>query len=390
MTTFLKNERETRSMALPDQALIIGGGIGGMCAAIELRKLGITVDLIELNPEWSVYGAGITISGPTLRALRSVGVVDEVLAHAGTWDRIHVCAADGSTLAEVPIPPAAGADELPRSSGILRPVLAEILARATLASGTQVHTGLTFETITQDADGVDVRFTDGRQGRYGLVIGADGVHSQVRHRLFPHAPVPRFTGQGSWRTVVPRTVVHSTIYMGATTKVGVNPVSDEECYLFCLDQRPGIEFIPQEDWARMLPQLLAEFGGVVGDIRDGLRSGRLDGSRILYRPLAGLMMPAPWHLGRVLLLGDACHATTPHLASGAGIAVEDAVVLAEELQRHPTLDAALAAHTARRFERARLVVDSSLRLGELEQTGGPKDEHERVMRHALGALTAPI
>jgi 2-polyprenyl-6-methoxyphenol hydroxylase-like FAD-dependent oxidoreductase len=377
-------------MTLPHKALIIGGGIGGMCAAIELRKLGIAVDLVELNPDWSVYGAGITISGPTLRALRSVGVVDEMIANAGTWDRIDLRAADGTQLAEVPIPVSVGADELPRSSGILRPVLAQILVKATLASGTQVRTGLSFESITQDAEGVDLRFTDGSQGRYDLVVGADGVHSQVRTRLFPGAPTPQFTGQGSWRTVVPRTVVHSTIYMGATTKVGVNPVSADEMYLFCLDQRPGIEFIEQAEWPRVLPKLLAEFGGVVGDIREGLLSGRLDSSRIVYRPLAGLMMPAPWHTGRVLLLGDACHATTPHLASGAGIAVEDAVVLAEELQRHDRLDAALHAHTTRRYERSRLVVESSLRLGQIEQTGGSKAEHEQVMRHALGALTAPI
>jgi 2-polyprenyl-6-methoxyphenol hydroxylase-like FAD-dependent oxidoreductase len=377
-------------MSLPDKALIIGGGIGGMCTAIQLRKLGIDVDLVEVNPDWSVYGAGITVSGPTLRALRSVGVIDEVLKHAGTWDRIDVCAADGSLMAQVPIPVTVGADELPRCSGILRPVLAQILSSATLASGTQVRTGVTFESITQDALGVDVRFTDGSQGRYELVIGADGVNSQVRTRLFPGAPTPQFTGQGSWRTVVPRTVVNSTIYMGATTKVGVNPVSDDEVYLFCLDQRPGIEFIPQNDWARVLPELLAEFGGVVGDIREGLLSGRLDSSRILYRPLAGLMMPAPWHTGRVLLLGDACHATTPHMASGAGIAVEDAVVLAEELQRHDTLDAALTAHTARRFDRSKLVVESSLRLGQIEQTGGSRQEHNELMKATQLALTAPI
>lgn len=377
-------------MSLPDKALIIGGGIGGMCAAIELRKLGIAVDLVEINPDWSVYGAGITVSGPTLRALRAVGVIDEVLRYAGTWDRIDVCAADGTLMTQVPLPVTVGADELPRASGILRPVLAKILSEATLKAGAQVRTGITFDTITQDADGVDVVFTDGSRGRYALVVGADGVNSQVRTRLFPGAPTPQFTGQGSWRTVVPRTVVNSTIYMGATTKVGVNPVSDDEVYLFCLDQRPGIEFIPQSEWARLLPELLAEFGGVVGDIREGLLSGRLDSSRILYRPLAGLMMPAPWHIGRVLLLGDACHATTPHLASGAGIAVEDAVVLAEELQRHDTLDAALTAHSVRRYERCRLVVESSLRLGQIEQTGGSKQEHGALMQSTLQALIAPI
>ncbi len=377
-------------MALVNKILVVGGGIGGMCAAIELRKLGIAVDLVELSPDWHVYGAGITISGPSLRALRTVGVADQVIAQGGHWTHIDICAGDGTLLNTVPVAHADGAEELPPAGGILRPVLARILADATRAAGVDVRLGLTFDTLAQDADGVDVRFTDGSARRYDLVVGADGLLSKVRTALFPGAPEPAFSGQGSWRTVVPRTRRNSTIFMGRTTKAGLNPVSETESYLFVLDHRERSDFIPADQWPALLADLMEEFGGAVGEVRQGLRDGSIAADRIVYRPLMGMMMPAPWHRGRVVLLGDAVHATTPHLASGAGLAIEGAVVLAEELARCNYLEGALAAYCGRRYDRARLVVSSSLRMGELERTGGSKDEHMKVMVHAMTALRAAI
>jgi 2-polyprenyl-6-methoxyphenol hydroxylase-like FAD-dependent oxidoreductase len=377
-------------MALVNKVLVLGGGIGGMCAAIELRKLGVAVDLVELSPDGAVYGAGITVSGPSLRALRSVGVVDQVIAQGGHWTHIDICAGDGTLLNTVPVAHADGADDLPPAGGILRPVLARILADATREAGVDVRLGLTFETIAQDADGVDVTFTDGSAGRYNLVIGADGLNSKVRATLFPGAPEPTFSGQGSWRTVVPRTRKNSTIFMGRTTKAGLNPVSEAESYLFVLDSRDRFDFIPADQWPKLLADLMEEFGGAVAEVREGLRDGSVPADRIVYRPLMGMMMPAPWHRGRVVLLGDAVHATTPHLASGAGLAIEGAVVLAQELARCNYLEGALAAYCGRRYDRSRLVVSSSMRMGELERTGGSKDEHMKVMVHAMTTLRAAI
>lgn len=377
-------------MALVNKVLVIGGGVGGMCVAIQLRKQGVEVDLVEISPRWTADGAGITVSGPTLRALRTVGVVDEVIRRGGHWSVIDICSPDGTLMNSVPVNKAAGAEELPAAAGIMRPVLADILGAATRAAGVTVRLGVSFEEFSQAAEGVDVRFTDGSAGRYDLVIGADGVNSRVRAALFPNAPQPAFSGQGSWRAVVPRTRRNSTIFMGKTTKAGLNPVSETESYLFVLDHRENFDYIPPAQWPGLLADLLEEFGGPLAEIRQGLRDGTLANHRLLYRPLMGLMMAAPWHRGRVVLLGDAVHATTPHLASGAGIAVEGAVVLAEELARCNYLEGALAAYEGRRYDRARLVVDSSMRMGEIEQAGGPFDEHTRVMVHAMNALAAQI
>lgn len=110
----------------------------------------------------------------------------------------------------------------------------------------------------------------------------------------------------------------------------------------------------------------------------------------MYRPLEGLLLPKPWYQGRVVLIGDAAHATTPHLASGACIGIEDAIVLVDELTQNEAVDAALQAFQSRRWERCRMVVENSLRLGELEVSGGDKEEQTRIMRASLMALGAPI
>jgi len=377
-------------MALINKALIIGGGIGGMCAAIQLRKQGITVDLVEQNPSLAPDGAGITISGPTLRAFREVGVVDEVLQRGSGFRAVDICAPDGTVKITFPIAQAIGADELPGAAGILRPVLADILGQATQRAGAAVRLGMSFRTLVQDDEGVDVEFTDGSTGRYDLVIGADGVNSAVRKVVMPEFAGPQFTGQGSWRAVVPRLRENSTMYLGATTKAGLNPISETECYLFVLDRRTGMDFIPAEQWPAQLAELLTEFGGQVGDIREALKAGQMRDARVLYRPLAGHMIPGPWHRGRIVLLGDTVHATTPHLASGAGIAVEGALVLAEELGRRHYLEGALLAYAGRHYDRARLVVSASARLGQIEREGGSMQEHAQVMRDAQEKLRAPL
>jgi len=375
-------------MAAVRKVLVVGGGIGGMSTAIQLRKAGIEVDLVEQDKDWQVYGAGITISGPTLRAFKTIGVVDQIVQLGFCADGCSIALANGQVIGEIPTPRIAG-PEIPGGGGIMRPVLARILSQATLDAGVSVRLGQTFVSIEQAADKVHVTFTDGSLGEYDLVVGADGLHSKVRTTVFPDAPKPKFTGQGAWRAVVPRPaeVIKPIMFMGHHTKAGVNPVSQDEMYLFFLDKRAENTFIKPEAWAGLLAEELAEFSGLVADIRDGISAQ----SRIVYRPLESVLMLSPWHSGRVVLMGDAVHATTPHLASGAGIAVEDAIVLAEELTRDDSgLEAALIRYQDRRRERSRLVVENSLRLGEIEQEGGSQEEHQQLMRSTMALLLQPI
>jgi 2-polyprenyl-6-methoxyphenol hydroxylase-like FAD-dependent oxidoreductase len=158
-------------------------------------------------------------------------------------------------------------------------------------------------------------------------------------------------------------------------------------YLFITEPRPVNEHLEPATFVDRMRALLA---GFPAPELQAISAGLGPHSQIVYRPLEGLLMPRPWFSGRVVLIGDAVHATTPHLASGACIGIEDAIVLAEEFVRHAEVANALAAFQERRWERCRMVVENSARLGEIEIAGGDKEEHARIMRASLIALAEPI
>ena len=371
-----------------NKVLIIGGGFSGMAAAIELRHQGVDVDLVEIDPGWRSYGAGISLGGATLRALRRLGVLDAFLAQGAASDGVDIFIPTGVKVASLPTPRIAGPD-VPGNAGIMRPVLARILAEATRAAGTTVRLGCTFTHIAQDEAGVDVGFSDGSSGRYDLVIGADGLYSKVRETLFPEAPKPRYSGQGVWRAVLPRPaeVTGTMMWLGPKLKTGLNPVSNDEMYLFVTEDRAENTHIDTADFLPMLKGLLAQFPApLMQQVAQQLDAS----SQIIYRPLESLLVPAPWYRGRVVLVGDTAHATTPHMASGACIGIEDAIVLAEEVGKGGAVVDALARYQERRWERCRMVVHNSGRLGEIEIAGGDKEEHKKIMQDTLMALAAPI
>lgn len=370
-----------------NKILIIGGGIAGMCAAIELRKRGAQVDLVEIDPHWRASGAGITLSGPTLRAFTQIGVIDDIMAQGWCADGVDIAAPDGRKFAEFQTP-RVGRPDVPGGGGMLRPVLARILREHVLASGTAVRCGTSFRSLETAGDSVVVRFLDGRQESYDLVVGADGLQSKVRQTIFPEVAEPRYTGQCCWRALVPRPpdVVRTSMALGAAVKAGYNPVSKDQMYLLVTERRDKPEFLDEPALVPELKRVLAQFGGRIGEFRDALN----ENSNIVFRPFYALLVPQPWHRGRIVLIGDAVHATTPHLASGAGIGVEDTIVLAEELERADDLESGLRAFTERRFERCRMVVENSVQLGEMERTGAPKQDHEQLMRTTMAALLAPI
>jgi len=370
------------------RVLVVGGGFSGMSAAIEFRKRGASVDLVEIDPGWRSYGAGISLGGATLRAFRTLGVLDAFLATGYAADDVNVALADGTPIGTLPTPRIAG-DDVPGGGAIMRPALAEILARATRASGADVRLGCTVTSWQEDGEGVDMTFSDASTRRYDLVIGADGLYSSTRKQAFPNASAPAYSGQGVWRAVFERPAHISTasMWVGERLKAGVNPVSHEAMYLFLTENRPSNDYVEPAQLVEQLRDLLGTFGAPeIKALRDQLG----EHSQIVYRPLESLLLPRPWYTGRVVLIGDAVHATTPHMASGACIGIEDAIVLAEECMGEGALAQRLARFEARRWERCRMVVENSARLGEIEIAGGDHMEHARIMRETLAALAQPI
>ena len=369
------------------RALIVGGGIGGMATAIRLAEAGHEAELIDLDPEWRVYGAGITITGPTLRAYKRLGLLDDIRAEGAITNGTRVFRYDGLFLRDLDEP--ALEEGLPATGGIMRPVLHRIMQRRVQARNVAVRLGLTVNGIEQDDQGVDVGFSDGATGRYDLVVGADGVGSRVRSLVFPGSPEPIATGQACWRVSMrrPPGLDRGEFYFGNETPAGITPCGPDTIYMWMLTRHePGQWFDESEGHAR-LRERIADFGGTVAWIRENMT----ERDWVNYRPLAASIQPEPWAKGRVVLVGDAAHATTPHLASGAGMAVEDALVLADEIAAPDRLlEEGLLAYSRRRYPRCRHVVESSVKLGQLQLDGAGPDEHGKVLSAALHLLAQEI
>ncbi|MDB5967287.1 MAG: FAD-dependent 2-polyprenyl-6-methoxyphenol hydroxylase protein [Polaromonas sp.] len=369
------------------KVLIVGGGIAGMSTAITLRKHGVEVDLVDLDPLWRVYGAGISITGPTLRAFKALGILDQVMAQAFTGDGIQVCDVQGQPVHVVPTP-LLGDSGVPGSGGIMRPLLHSILSSRTVALGTDVRLGLTVDSLDSRHDGVTAVFSDGSVRDYDAAVGADGVFSRVRTLLFPDAPRPQYTGQCVWRLTVrrPASVRRRMFFLGGPVKVGLTPVSADEMYMFLLQTVPQRPAIAEDQLSTVLAGLLQGFGGVLRDIREqlGPQSG------IVLRPLEAFLLPRPWQKGRVILIGDAAHPTTPQLASGAGMAVEDALVLGDALVHEACVAQAFEHFMTRRYERCRLVVENSMEIGRREQARAPMEKQAELVEQSLRILAEPI
>ena len=367
-------------------ALIVGGGVGGMSAALSLAQRGAKVEMIDSDPQWRAYGAGISVTGLSLRAFHDLGILDRVREQGFVGTGIRLRSADGAVIMETPPPPAEPAP-IDCSGGIMRPALHAIMQDKVREAGITVTLGVEPVSFDETGDGVRVTLSDGTERMVDLVVASDGIHSKTRAALFPEAPSPKFTGQGCWRIVAdrPAGLDRAEMYLGGPVKLGLNPISEDNLYAFVLEHVPDNPRYAEEDMVPHVAKLLAPFGGDVAVIRDNLGPD----SMLNYRPLEWLLLPLPWHKGRVVLIGDAVHATTPHMASGAGAAAEDGLALAEELERTDDLDAALNAFGERRFERVRMVVENSVRIGEIEMSGGNQMDANKMLGGTMQKLKEP-
>jgi 2-polyprenyl-6-methoxyphenol hydroxylase-like FAD-dependent oxidoreductase len=180
-------------------------------------------------------------------------------------------------------------------------------------------------------------------------------------------------------------ITRRTYYLGGPMKVGMNPVARDRMYMFLLEPRAEIIRYRDTELHERLAELMSSYGGVVGELREALTAQ----SNIVVRPLETIFCPQPWHKDGVVLIGDAAHATTPQLASGAGMAMEDGVVLGECIAQADSVDGALDTFMKRRFERCALVVEKSLALGRLEKSGSAPVDQIRVVEAALQQLNKP-
>ncbi len=370
------------------RALVSGGGPAGMAAAIGFARRGIDVTLTELDSEWKAAGMGLTLLGPTLRALDAIGAADACAAVGFAQDHADFRNAQGELMTVVPFPRIAD-ERLPAAVCITRPAFHRALSMITIDVGVDVKLGVGIASLVQEKGTVDVALTDGGTGRYDLVVAAEGLHSRTRASAFEGTPTPQFTGQAVWRTLIPRPPeldVYQMFY-GRKAKVGLLPVSMEDMYVFAVENVPDDSRPERADRPRLMQEQLDADSDLIAYTRDCIPEAR----EVTYNPTEALLVPSPWNRGRVVLVGDAAHTTTPHLAFGAGIAIEDAIVLCELVDSDLPAEEALGQYTERRYERCRLVVENSVQLGAWEQKpGDPDADPVRLTRESWEVLRQPL
>ena len=369
------------------KVLIVGGGISGLCLAIGLRDRGVEVDLVELKREWTVYGVGIIQQSNVVRAMADLGIVDKYLDASFPFEQPALYDQDGKLITRLPGLRLAGPD-YPANLGVSRLALHNVLTEEAQSRGTSVRLGLTVDALDSGEDDVDVTFSDGSKGRYDIVVGAAGLYSKVRTLLFGDKYTPRFTGQSVWRHNFrrPKEMDHLCAFPTPQGNAGLCPLSEDLMYMFVTSAEPGNPWMPEDKLPELMRDRLKHYRGIIGELRDQISDPR----EVVYKPLEVVFVAEPWHKGRVVLIGDAAHASTPHLGQGAGLAIEDAVVLADELGRNDDYRVAFEHLMSRRYERVKTIAEASIRIGEWELSHSPEADHAGMMKRMIELAAQPI
>ncbi|AOS64983.1 FAD-dependent monooxygenase [Actinoalloteichus hymeniacidonis] len=340
-------------------AVVVGGGIGGLSAAIGLRRIGWRVTVLERSPRFSEIGAGLTLWPNALRALRELGLgapFEDAIAKQGPGG---ARAANGRRLSSWDGPgraEALGGPVLGVHRGDLHQLLADALPATTFRFGAQV----------QDVSNATAPAIAGHEdlGDIDVLIGADGMNSRVRRQLWPQHPQPAYSGWTAWRGVSsPAEDVEMTVSIGRGAEFGTIPLGDGRVCWYAAELAPaGRRFADEKstvqnrfaDWHAPIPSVIAA----------------TPAREVLHHDIAFLGRPLSSYVrGRVALLGDAAHAMTPHLGQGACQAIEDAVVLASVLSRVTDVEdpqavtTALADYDRLRLPRTQAVARASRALG---------------------------
>lgn len=375
-------------MTQTGKVLVIGGGIGGFSTAIALHNRGIEVEIVELQTSWKVYHVGIIVQSNFVRALSQIGVGEAAVAAGYPYKGWLFRDNQGNELARNEGVSSAG-PEFPADLGIARPALHEVLLGKVTELGIPLRQGVTYSAIRQDGAGVDVDFTDGTTRRYDLVVGADGAYSKLRKELFQGRYTPEYFGQGVWRYNLPRPagLEFAEAYIGDPSRsIGTVPLTEDSMYIFISIGEPGNPYFPPETLAEEMRKRLTGYG----DVLDGFAAQIVDPSLVVYRPLEVCVLPDPWYKGRIVLIGDAAHSATPHLGQGAAMAVEDAVVLAEEYAGEGSIEQRLRRFMDRRFARASYIAEMSMQLGKWQMNPVPEADPIKIYDDVRDFIGQPI
>lgn len=358
------------------KVLVIGAGIGGLATAIALKRKGINVEVYEAAPAIKEAGSGIWMATNALNVLERLGIAQEIKAAGRDLGWIVARDTHDRILLSMNL------DRVKKKFGhgttaIHRGKLQEILYR--YAGVETILTGKRLRSCSQTAEGVEAQFEDGTSAHGDVLIGADGIKSVVRQELLGDIPL-RYSGQTCWRGIVDFRL--PAPFSEACTEIwgedrglrfAFSQINDQQVYFYSSYHTPagGKDDRPLKPKLRTIYK---DFQSTAAELIEAVAE-----DHIMRSDLFDFAPVKTWTRGRIALLGDAAHATTPNLGQGACQAVEDAYVIADCLAGTTSIERALQEYEARRIKKATMVVNRSFLLSELTNLKG---RFARQMRNA--------
>lgn len=341
------------------KVLIVGGGIGGLTLAAALQQKSIDTTLVERTPKFAPVGAGIVLGVNAMKVMTRIGVADAIAERGIEVAAARITNARGKTLTALDFQSLPS--DIGRAIAIHRAALHDAILTGVRAES--VRLGTTVDEIREDDDHVDVRLSDGSAYRADVLVGADGIRSSVRAKVFGEFPL-RYSGYTCWRFVVTGDFAFRDTWemWGRGRRFGVVPIGENKVYCFTTLNAPHNDPAMRDLSLDEFKKLFADFGGPVPEVLRRLNTA----ADLIWNDLEEVEV-VQWTTGRVVLLGDAAHAMTPNMGQGAAMAIEDAIVLADVLSGADNSAASLAQYEQRRRSRVAQIQTRSRRLGQVAQ-----------------------
>lgn len=341
---------------------IVGAGIAGLTAGIMLGKLGFQVEIFEAAKKVRGIGAGIGLASNAMKAFEYLDLDHEVMGISNHLKQFQIVDSKGKTILKT------ATDRISQSYNTENFVVHRADLHSFLVNkleSTQVFTGMKLVKFEQDENSVRLKFEKGEEKVFDYVIGADGVNSMIRQNLIPNSE-PRYAGYWCWRSVVKleRQLNEGTEVWGKNGRFGISPLNNNRIYWYaCINSN--------------LKDGIPEFG--VKDLKDRYRDyfpfiqellELSNDEELISTPIVDIRSISKFHFGRILLIGDAAHATTPNMGQGACMGIEDVAVLQDELNQNDW-NLACGNFEKRRMERTKYIIEKSELAGRIAQSDNP-------------------
>ncbi|AVH94781.1 FAD-dependent monooxygenase [Streptomyces cinereoruber] len=365
------------------KAVVIGAGIGGLAAAVALRRVGFEVEVFERAPELRAAGFGLSVMSNATAALAALDIDLGLEKRGRVMETYHVKDHKGRLIREFPFP------EITRRIGVPCVCISRADLLAALldqAADVPITLGATAERFEVAGDRARVRFTDGAWAEADVLIGADGFNSAIRRQITGPGEPARDSGYIAWLGITdyshPRFAPGSVVHLwGDGMRFGLVDIGRGRLYWWGTKNMP---YARSSTWDEGKAGVLAAYSGWPDEVREAIRV--TPPADLLTLNTRDRPFLRPWGDGPVTLLGDAAHPMLTSLGQGSAMAMEDAAVLALHLRHAADVPSGLRGYEAARYDRTRTIVEATRSISDFEQSQGPvrrrlRDAYFRWMPH---------